>query len=272
MDALIEKLDGSRYLLSQYDVQTTQFEDEPIEGARNSTQLDARNGSIDFGGWHKSKTVDVSGYIHAENMLAADYDTERLKALFATPEGFYITRRMPVSQPGFERPGEHVGGAFDHDEDVPDHKRFLVYCNSLDLEFVGSNGEKQVYKMTAELKTLALPYGESIPEDIAVKSRVPYAGTVPCSQLEQQFMVEFTASATADKLSLTIGATTLEFTGKVAAGDVFRFTGFSYTQNSLNVVNATNKVYFILVPGDENKVSTSVSGKVRILHRQDLFA
>jgi hypothetical protein len=104
------------------------------------------------------------------------------------------------------------------------------------------------------------------------KLSVPYRGTVPCNQLEQGFEVEFVAKQAASSLSFKIDDTELTYIGTVAVGDVFVFSGFSYTQNGLSIVSKTNKAYFILQPDKPNRITCNVQGTVRILGFQNLYA
>ena len=70
----------------------------------------------------------------------------------------------------------------------------------------------------------------------------------------------------------SIDDTELTYSGAVAYGDVFVFSGFSYTQNGLSIVNKTNKAYFILQPDKPNRITCNVPGTVRILGFQNLYA
>lgn len=434
MDLLIEKLDGSRYYLSQYKVLITEFEESAPSVTRNNMQLDQRNGNIDFGGWHTGKTIDITGYYRADDMDEEETLREKLYALLSNPDGYYITQLKTSPERAVERPGETSGNYYDKLTDYPSHKRFLVYTEAPELELVGNVNGTLLYKLTAEFKTMKLPYGESVPHDLDVKPNVPYygrnlllnsdqqftnsvggfvktpfnlngifdkygtdqvytisydlssknpsksswiqaypypgatpqnkysfpivkhqgitttpqrfsmtfkptlvdetitqttlvfygeydlgnipivnrikvtlgngdniawspapedsgynewyfdtyyntdslfipyAGTVPCNQLEQQFAVELTAKGASSSLSFKIDETELTYSGGVASGDVFLLTGFSYTKNGLSIVSKTNKAYFILQPDKPNRITCNVPGTVKILGFQNLYA
>ena len=420
MDLLVEKLDGSRYYLSQYKVLITEFEESAPSVTRNSKQLDQRNGNIDFGGWHTDKTINITGYYRADDIDEEETLREKLYALLSDPDGYYITQLKTTPSVAMERPGETSGGYYDKLKDYPSHKRFLVYTEAPEMELVGNVNGTLLYKLTAEFKTMKLPYGESVPRDLDVKPNVPYigrnlikggahqtilarddnynfrifytslipnktytlsmignlkgssdnlftvnlygndlglpamlthniladgtsrkwqftvpnggmnliiyagkqgstsgieldlknlkletgdqtafspapedpeynawyiktyyntdnlvipySGTVPCSQLEQGFAIEMTAKDASSSLSFKIDDTVLTYSGVVASGDVFMFSGFSYTQNGLSIVSKTNKAYFILQPDKPNRITCNVPGKVRILGFQNLYA
>lgn len=432
MDLLVEKLDGSRYYLSQYKVLITDFEESAPSVTRNSTQLDQRNGNIDFGGWHTDKTINITGYYRADDIDEEEALREKLYALLSDPEGYYITQLKTSPKASVERPGETSGGYYDKLSNYPSHKRFLVYTEAPEMELVGNVGGTLLYKLTVEFKTLKLPYGESVPRDLDVKPNVPYygrnlaldtsnpisvqensnawqnikrlhlsqnpagltvtfsyavtidrsdsgslrmqfgsnfspawgmpinvdfenlqpgvktnfhstivfptfdsstgnfndsmligivnssalvkfedlkveignvatpwspapedqeyndwyaktyyntnnlfipyAGTVPCNQLEQGFAIEFTAEDASSSLSFKIDDTELTYSGAVASGDVFLFSGFSYTQNGLSIVSKTNKAYFVLQPDKPNRITCNVPGTVRIIGFQNLYA
>ena len=429
MDLLIEKLDGSRYYLSQYKVLITEFEESAPSVTRNNMQLDQRNGNIDFGGWHKDKTINITGYYRADDIDEEEVLREKLYALLSDPDGYYITQLKTTPSVAMERPGETSGGYYDKLKDYPSHKRFLVYTEAPEMELVGNVNGTLLYKLTAEFKTLKLPYGETpaidididntstlVPVNFAVASHaigsnttskdaypihmqlsedlsgktittvakvivtnyqgkvdstnssgpyidvkdglstgnwvglinkilitgngvytsspktmtknsltgtanqidvemynlnatievwvkieigttaspwspnpadpeynswyyslngnssVPYSGTVPCNQLEQQFSIELTVMGAASSLSFKIDDTELTYSGGVASGDVFLFTGFSYTKNGLSIVSKTNKAYFVLQPDKPNRITCNVPGTVKILGFQNLYA
>ena len=171
MDLLVEKLDGSRYYLSQYKVLITEFEESAPSVTRNSTQLDQRNGNIDFGGWHTDKTINITGYYRADNMDEEEMLRERLYALLSDPNGYYITQLKTTPSVAMERPGETSGGYYDKLKDYPSHKRFLVYTEAPEMELVGNVGGTLLYKLTAEFKTMKLPYGETVAEDINLQGK-----------------------------------------------------------------------------------------------------
>jgi hypothetical protein len=161
MDLLVEKLDGSRYYLSQYKVLITEFEESAPSVTRNNMQLDQRNGNIDFGGWHTDKTINITGYYRADDMDEEEALREKLYALLSDPNGYYITQLKTSPSVAMERPGETSGGYYDKLTDYPSHKRFLVYTEAPDVELVGNVNGTLLYKLTAEFKTLKLPYGET---------------------------------------------------------------------------------------------------------------
>lgn len=450
MDLLIEKLDGSRYYLSQYKVLITDFEESAPSVTRNSKQLDQRNGNIDFGGWHTDKTINITGYYRADDIDEEETLREKLYALLSDPNGYYITQLKTTPSMAMERPGETSGSYYDKLSNYPSHKRFLVYTEAPEMELVGNVNGTLLYKLTAEFKTMKLPYGETPAIDIGIDNTsyndvpvnllkstttasatstttswgilfdssqvydsgiksisgvsaitfsfnvyvplnaevgssipiqlkgqnyqatdimtddyntiitipdyvikqndlgktirigisalknskyqsfdaaladtasittrqssdmagfvysnikletsstaspwspnpadpeynswyydlggnvsIPYSGTVPCNQLEQQFAIELTAMGASSSLSFKIDDTEFTYSGSVASGDVFLFTGFSYTQNGLSIVSKTNKAYFILQPDKPNRITCNVPGTVRILGFQNLYA
>ena len=166
MDLLVEKLDGSRYYLSQYKVLITDFEESAPSVTRNSKQLDQRNGNIDFGGWHTDKTINITGYYRADDIDEEEMLREKLYALLSDPNGYYITQLKTTPNVAMERPGETSGGYYDKLSDYPSHKRFLVYTEAPEMELVGNVNGTLLYKLTAEFKTMKLPYGETTKTDI----------------------------------------------------------------------------------------------------------
>lgn len=419
MDLLIEK-GGKRTYLSRYKVITTSFEESSPSVKRNNTQIQYRNGNVDFGGWNEAKTIDYVGYYRADDLEDEEYIRERIYALLSDPEGYYITQLKNDNDNSFERPGETSGDYFDKQVNRPSHKRFYVYASSLESELVGSYGGHVLYKISATFTTMKLPYGESVPRDLDVKPNVPYysenlitgssselksytgsgwgsspaiqasgtygagryyasayienttpaaitlavhlngskwninvnyvqagqsgiasgmfdipegqslasvwvgfpseqteictykykelmvtrtpstwspsptdtgynkwylntyyktdnlvipyAGTVPCSQLEQGFAVEFTAKEAGSRLVIDVNGTELTYNGQVYSGDVVKLSGYEYTKNDISIVKYTNKAYFKLIPGITNTISSNLHGSIKILGFQNLYA
>jgi len=168
MDLLIEE-DDKRTYLSRYKVITTSFEESSPSVKRNNTQIQYRNGNVDFGGWNEAKTIDYVGYYRADDLEDEEYLRERIYALLSDPDGYYITQLKNDNDNSFERPGENTGDYFDKQVTRPSHKRFYVYASSLESELVGSYGGHVLYKISAKFTTIKLPYGESVPRDLDVK-------------------------------------------------------------------------------------------------------
>lgn len=101
---------------------------------------------------------------------------------------------------------------------------------------------------------------------------IPYAGTVPCSQLEQGFTVEFTAKEGGSNFKLNVNGNELTYNGQVYNGDVLKLSGYEYTKNDISIVKSTNKAYFKLLPGVANTISSNLHGSIRILNFQNLYA
>ena len=424
MDLLIEKGDKRTYL-SRYKVITTSFEESSPSVKRNNTQIQYRNGNVDFGGWNEAKTIDYVGYYRANDIDEEEALREKIYALLSDPDGYYVTQLKNDSDNSYERPGENTGDYFEKQVNRPSHKRFYVYASSLESELVGSYGGHVLYKISATFTTMKLPYGESVPRDLEINPNVPYisenlligtsselivddssnasqgfkyatvynsliagsvytfssdvsvlgtatsidvkpynpdtgytindhyttfpivdgkisglvkpkdgytqlivyagnagnthgnkvtfnhmkfekgnvatpwspspsdleynawytkiyyntdkliipyAGTVPCNQLEQGFTIEFTAKEGGSGLKVNLNGTELTYSGQVYSGDVVKLSGYEYTKNDISIVELTNKDYFKLIPGITNEISSNLHGSIKILGFQDLYA
>lgn len=428
MDLLIEKGDSRTYL-SRYKVITTSFEESSPSVKRNNTQIQYRNGNVDFGGWHESKNIDYVGYYRADDIEEEETLREKIYALLSDPDGYYITQLKNDSDNSYERPGENTGDYFEKQVNRPSHKRFYVYASSLESELIGSYGGHVLYKISATFTTMKLPYGESVPRDLYINPNVPYygknlltgtkevktgvvkagsqwisgsslaqvsvvggktytysismitmghtghssiswldadkniisaqagkdnpwaanggrftntftapsnavyanlipwyfsqaytsdtniswnrekfevgtsaspwtpapedpeynawytkiyyntdnlvipyAGTVPCSQLEQGFTVEFTAKEAGSRIVIDVNGTELTYNGQVYSGDVIKLSGYEYAKNDISIVKYTNKAYFKLIPGIANNISSNLHGSIKILGFQELYA
>lgn len=101
---------------------------------------------------------------------------------------------------------------------------------------------------------------------------IPYTGTVPCSQLEQGFIIKFTSEQAGNVLRITLNEIEFIYNGTIAVGDVFELSGYEYTRNGISVVSNTNKAYFTLKPYADNSISGSLIGEIEIIGLQNLYA
>lgn len=287
MDLLIEKNDGSKAFISQFKVLVTEFEESAPVVKRNNTELDQRNGAIDFGGWHDSKEIKLTAIYKADGMDEEERLREKIYALLSDPDGYYITQFKTSPLEALQRPGETTGDYFEQLTDYPSHKRFNVYASEIENEFQGRIGGELLYKLSVTFKTLWLPYGETPARDVVLNENkanavgtnllinsvaIKYIGTVPCNQLEQGFRIRFTAIQEADHLDLSMNGETVTYSDTVHSGDVFEFAGSSYRLNELSVTNKVTKNYYTLKPNGENILSCNITGKFEILKFQNLYA
>ena len=278
MDLLIEKHDGSKAFISQFKVLVTEFEESAPVVKRNNTELDQRNGAIDFGGWHSSKEIKLTAIYKADGMDEEERLREEIYALLSDPDGYYITQFKTSPLEKLQRPGETIGDYFEQLTDYPSHKRFNVYASEIENEFQGRIGDELLYKLAVTFKTLWLPYGETPARDVVLSKDeanaavIKYIGTVPCNQLEQGFIIRFTAKQEANHLDLSMNGETVTYSDTVHSGDVFEFAGFSYKLNGLSVANKVTKKYYTLQPNGENVLKCNITGKFEIIKFQNLYA
>lgn len=101
---------------------------------------------------------------------------------------------------------------------------------------------------------------------------IPYAGTAPCSQLEQSFYFVVTAKEKSDSgFTLTVDDQSLIVTSPVVVGDVYTLAGMNNTRGNQNINNKTNAGYFVLRPNAANKVVCSISADIQIKNLCDLY-
>lgn len=278
MDLLIEKNDGSKAFISQFKVLVTGFEESAPVVKRNNTELDQRNGAIDFGGWHDSKEIKLTAIYKADGMDEEERLREKIYALLSDPDGYYITQFKTSPLETLQRPGETTGDYFEQLTDYPSHKRFNVYASEIENEFQGRIGDELLYKLAITFKTLWLPYGETLAQDVVLSKDeastavIKYIGTVPCNQLEQGFKIRFTAKQESNHLDLSMNGETVTYSDTVHSGDVFEFAGFSYKLNGLSIANKVTKNYYTLQPNGENILSCNITGKFEIIKFQNLYA
>jgi len=276
MDILIAARDGTTSAtLSSLGLRVINFEESPPSITRNNKSFDGRNGSIDYGGRHTSKTIKVSAYYYATNLTEDEAVQERVNGLLSGLDTYYLTQKLSdADQYGYERPGQK-SGSIASPQDTESYKRFLVYrTDNSGPEFQGKSGAGLLSSWTFEFATAELPYGESKPKDVTVASgqSVPYAGTAENSQLEQPFYFEVTASAASTTgFKLTVDDQVWEVRTPVVAGDVYKIAGMSNFRGTQNINDDTNYGYFILKPKQPNKLACSIMARIVVKNLKNLY-
>lgn len=278
MDALItSKDDSSSIKLSELGLQVYLFEESPVTVTHNTKSFEGRNGSIDYGGSHGSKTIKITSYFKAENITENELIQQSLNGILSSSESFYLTQLSSDDDMyDFERPGATDGELTDN-ENYPSHKRFLVTRTDNNApEFQGKTG-KLLSTWEFEFETTELPYGESVPENVDLNDMtiVPYDGTVVNSQLEQLFYFQIKPKVASTKgFSFTVGGHEWTYSGATVVGDVFELHGISNLKNDLSVNDETNYEFFELKPERQaaNEFSCSISADIQLFNVKDLYA
>ena len=276
MDVLIASRDGTNTVtLVSLGLHVIDFEESPPIVTRNSKSFAGRNGSIDYGGQHTSKTIKVSTYYYATNLTEDEAVQERVNGLLSGLDTYYLTQKLSdADQYVYERPGQK-SGSIAIPQDTESYKRFLVYrTDNSGPEFQGKSGAGLLSSWDFEFATAELPYGESKPKDVTVASgkSIPYAGTTDNSQLEQPFYFEVVASAaSATGFKLTVDDQVWEVRTPVIAGDIYKIAGMSNLRGDQNINDDTNYRYFVLHQGKPNKLTCSIAAKIKVKNLKNLY-
>ncbi|WP_165206861.1 phage tail domain-containing protein [Weissella sagaensis] len=259
--------------LSSKNILTTDIDESMPSLTPNTLSFKGRNGKLSFGSDYDEKKLTYTGYLTATSQ--SDYETKRnqLYQLFNSTNPFYITPIYSDDEMyGFERPGQTKGDKIGQSGGSESIKRFYVILeDTFQPEFQGLIGGKQLYKLSINFVTAVLPFGESKPKTATITDKIAYQGTVPASQLEVPFYVQFKADEVATNLTLKIGNRTWTYRGPVAVGDTFKIGGVYNLKNSLNVNDDTNAEYFVLDPFNGNSVTCSVKGTIEIHNYKELY-
>lgn len=223
----------------------------------NLSKVRGRNGQINYGSTHITKTIVITGWLFSEDEERQAIDRDRIYDVFASEEPFYITELFDSELYHFERPGETTGFQL-VDLERPKYAyrcRYYVLASAEPkVEFIGRHEGGFISDVSIELQTAELPYGESIPRNEIVQNGViPYRGTARCSQLESPFTLKATALKDGKDATFTIQDRTLKYTGSYKKNDVFEFNGVSNLQNAVNINDKTNYEYFILNKDSRNQ-------------------
>lgn len=279
IDLLITKK-RTKLKLSELGVVVTDVIDHSPSLSTDIRSVKGRNGGIFNGATHTSKTIDVEGHYTVGSITESDKLKDELNGLLADSRPFFITKMLPEDEElyAFEVPGETTGDIdLLNAPHVENHYRWKVLLSSSFKEhFRGATAGGLTFDFSVSFKTVELPYGETIPEDISISDSIIYNGTAINSQLDYPWVVELIATASqSGSFEVVIGDKKYIHTSQtpIKEGDVFEISGISTHANDTNVTHRTNYEYFELDPLDGYKIpfSTSFVGTVKIKDFKELY-
>lgn len=279
MDLLIQKTDQS-VKLSDIGLRVIDLKDSSATLELDSRTVKGRNGNILASARYATKTVKVSGRITVASIQAFMTKKDDVNGLLVDSEPFYITKMYPTKEKlyEFELPGVKTG-----DLDLLNqahtawHYRWkVIVSDEPSWSFIGKSAEGLKYDFSVTFETVELPFGETVPKDIAISNgSFPYKGTAPFSQLELPWTVELTSVGGQSSFYLEIDGRrwTYQHSAPLNNGDKIVISGIATTLNRINVTARTNYEYFVLKPKINKTISfkTDFQGSIKILNFQELY-
>lgn len=285
MDLLIEK-DGQSQKLSGLGLYNITVEDSSPAVELSRRTVKGRNGYIFDGLTYTEKKISVKARVKTRDMFDFLIFKDKLNLLILRDESFYI-EQLIESEPSlynFELPGQKTGDLKPPKAISGLGRRWnVINSGEVEYEFIGNSEAGIKYNVSFSFVTAELPYGETVPRDIALTTNsFPYNGTAPLSQLEVPFVVELTANADNTDFFLEIDGrrftyrhteTPLRSGQKLLLKGVETAIYQGPATEDLNVNNRTNYEYFVIRPKPNRSVNwfTNFKGTVKILGFKELY-
>lgn len=286
MDLLIEK-DGQSQKLSGLGLYNITVEDSSPAVELSRRTVKGRNGYIFDGLTYTEKKISVTARLSAGSMEDFLNKKDELTRWVLGDDSFYITKLYQNVNNiyDFQTPGQTTGdlnlAQLPHNNWK--YRYNVVGDGQIEFDFIGNSEAGIKYNVSFSFVTAELPYGETIPRDLALSANsFPYNGTAPLSQLEVPFIVELTANADNTDFFLEIDGrrfTYRHMETPLRSGQKLLLKGVETaiyqgpTTQDLNVNNRTNYEYFVIRPKPNRSINwfTNFKGTVKILGFKELY-
>lgn len=278
MDALIEKV-GVKIKLSSLGILVTDFVDSSPEMSINKKTVTNRSGYIFNKAVFLKKDITIKGYFKVKNAEDFEEKKDEINDLLSNDEPFFITKMYPISDVyEFELPGQKANFDFlliPHEEYKYRYKVNIE--NSIDYDFVGKYSDGLIAKISINLETAEMPFGQTKPIDEKISDGyISYQGTAKCSQLECPWGLKLVSTEFQTGIfNLKVGSRNFTYSSQtpIKVGDTFLLKGIETTLNDENVNIKTNYEHFILEKVSNNKVpiSTNFKGTIEILNKIEFY-
>lgn len=169
MDAIIERLDGTRFRLSEFGIMVLEFRVSPIDIQFDSEHVHGRPGRLRTKSDYGNRSITLKLMFTAQNRFGVPLLRDAVADIFDGTEPFYIYESVANKMYSFEIPGEtQYSSAYDNPEIVDlMYKRYLVQrINNDSAKFTGLTGRRDV-----ELETFDLPFAETPFTTLEIKNK-----------------------------------------------------------------------------------------------------
>jgi hypothetical protein len=262
MDITIERLDGTQYILSDYNISILDFKvDSPLPRFMWET-IEDRDGLIDLGTTYAERTLKGTF-----EFVANDFDDfpllrNEIFKLFDSRESFYLIdsrepgKRWLVKANGFS----------------PD--QVVISRGKFDLTFISPSSYAESIGTTLDALTFDLQewqtgQGLTLDETMYTQTTSTFqiynaADGVTVDPRIVPLLITFTGASTNLQIKNNTTGDVWSYTGTTNAGDEIELDGIRSTKNGLSIFRDTNHQFISIVPGYNDFQIVGASGSFTI--------
>lgn len=159
MDLIIERLDGTRFRLSEHGVMVLDFVPSPIDITFDSENVQGRPGRIRTRSDYGNRLIKIYLMFVAQNRFGIPILRDEIADLLDGNEPFYVYESVTNKLYDFELPGQtQYNSAYANPETVDlTHKRYLIQrTGNESSKFSGLTGQRII-----DFETYELPFAET---------------------------------------------------------------------------------------------------------------
>lgn len=262
MNLTVERLDGTRYLLSDYNISIVGFVVDSPSPRFSWEELENRPGLIDLGTTYRERKIRGSFEFTGEDFQDFPLLRNDIFKIFDSRESFYLIdsrepgKRWLVKANGFS-PEQMIAnlGKFQIDFISP-----MAYAES-----IGSTMDPKTFD--AELWQTG--QGLTLDETMYTHSTSSFqiynaADGVTINPRFLPLQITFKGASTNLKVTNQTTGDEWSYTGTTAAGDIILLDGIRSTKNNLSIFRDTNKKLITIAPGWNDFVVSGATGTFTI--------
>lgn len=262
MDIIIERLDGTQYTFSDYNISIIDFKIDSPAPRFNWETIDGRHGVVDLGTTYAERGLHGNFEFMAEDFLDFPLLRNEIFKILDSRESFYL---IDDREPG---------------------KRWLVKANGyspeqlianrgkFDVDFISPSSFAESIGSTLDPKTFDAQVwqtgdGLTLDDTLYTQSTTSFqiynaADGVTIDPRELPLLITFQGASTNLQIKNTTTGDTWQYTGTTAAGDTIKLDGVRSLKNDVSIFGNTNHQLISLAPSYNSFQITGASGSFTI--------
>lgn len=262
MDITIERLDGTQYKLSDYNISIIDFKVDSPSPRFYWETIDNRNGLIDMGTNYAERTLRGAFEFVAEDFLDFPLLRNEIFRIFDSREVFYLIddrepgKRWLVKANGYS-PDQLIASRGKFDVDFISPSSFA--------ESIGTTLDP----LTFDLEVWQTGQGLTLDETMYTYSTTSFqiynaADGVTIDPRDLPLIITYTGASTNLQIKNLTTGDTWTYTGTTVAGDTLKLDGVRSLKNNVSVFGNTNHNLITLAPGYNDFQLIGTSGSFTI--------
>ena len=266
MGFLIRSLAGVNTKSSDLGMRVTSFEPEGVNVENTFSEVLGRPGNVDQGARHAPRHITVEGTFQAMTHETFPLYRDRINALFASLEKFYISDdRQP-----FKRWMVRVDGVVTLNQYKTSAKgTYSITFITVGVPYARSKVTNQQVVMEWANNSIGWGMGFAWGDDVVTQHTTTSFieknyGNVMVDPRYMELSITYTGASTDLRIRNLTTGDDFQYTGTTTAGQTIELDGIYAKKNSANVDRDTNLKYIRLAAGDNNFLISGTSGSFTV--------